>query len=169
MFASSGGAIYGDAARLPATERTAKRPASPYGITKKIVEDYFRWFHETYGLSYVLLAMANVYGPRQDPGLEGGVTAIFARAMIEGRRPIIFGDGRQTRDFVYVEDAVDAFQRAADSRGGLLLNIASGRETRWAGSRGRPSRRACAARWSGTAAGRPAEPPASGRETRSAA
>jgi len=129
VFASSGGAIYGDAARLPATERTAKRPASPYGITKKIVEDYFRWFRETYGLSYVLLAMANVYGPRQDPGLEGGVTAIFARAMIEGRRPIIFGDGRQTRDFVYVEDAVDAFQRAADSRGGLLLNIASGRET----------------------------------------
>lgn len=129
VFASSGGAIYGDAARLPAGERTAKRPASPYGITKKIVEDYFRWFDETYGLSYVLLAMANVYGPRQDPGLEGGVTAIFARAMLEGRRPTIFGDGRQTRDFVFVEDAVDAFLRAADSRGGLLLNIGSGRET----------------------------------------
>lgn len=129
VFASSGGAIYGEATRLPATERTAKRPASPYGITKKIVEDYFRWFDETYGLSYVLLAMANVYGPRQDPGLEGGVTAIFARAMLEGRRPTIFGDGRQTRDFVYVEDAVDAFLRAANSRGGVLLNIGSGRET----------------------------------------
>jgi UDP-glucose 4-epimerase len=129
VFASSGGAIYGDSARLPATERTPKHPASPYGITKKIVEDYFRWFARNHGLTYVLLAMANVYGPRQDPGLEGGVTAIFARAMIEGRRPTIFGDGRQTRDFVYVEDVVDAFARAADSRGGVLLNIGSGRET----------------------------------------
>ncbi len=129
VFASSGGAIYGDGARLPATERTAKRPASPYGITKKIVEDYFRWFHDAHGLTYVLLAMANVYGPRQDPGLEGGVTAIFARAMLEGRRPTIFGDGTQSRDFVYVEDVVDAFLRAADSRGGMLLNIGSGRET----------------------------------------
>lgn len=129
VFASSGGAIYGDDARLPATERTAKRPSSPYGITKKVVEDYFRWFHEEYGLSYVLLAMANVYGPRQDPGLEGGVTAIFARAMLEGRRPVIFGDGRQTRDFVYVGDVVDAYLRAADSRGEVFLNIGSGRET----------------------------------------
>jgi len=129
VFASSGGAIYGDGARLPATERTAKRPASPYGITKKIVEDYFRWFHDAHGLTYVLLAMANVYGPRQDPGLEGGVTAVFARAMLEGRRPTIFGDGTQSRDFVYVEDVVDAFLRAADSRGGMLLNIGSGRET----------------------------------------
>jgi len=129
VFASSGGAMYGEGARLPATERTAKRPSSPYGISKKVVEDYFRWFDEMYGVTYVLLAMANVYGPRQDPGLEGGVTAIFARAMLEGRRPVIFGDGRQSRDFVYVEDAVDAFLRAADSRGGLLLNIGSGRET----------------------------------------
>jgi UDP-glucose 4-epimerase len=129
VFASSGGAIYGDTARLPATERTAKRPASPYGITKKIVEDYFRWFQETYGLTYVLLGPANIYGPRQDPSLEGGVVAIFARAMLDGRRPTIFGDGTQSRDFVYVEDVVDAFLRAADSRGGMLLNIGSGRET----------------------------------------
>ena len=129
VFASSGGAIYGDAARLPATERTAKRPASPYGITKKIVEDYFRWFQETYGLTYVLLGPANIYGPRQDPSLEGGVVAIFTRAMLDGRRPTIFGDGTQSRDFVYVEDVADAFLRAADSRGGMLLNIGSGRET----------------------------------------
>jgi len=129
VFASSGGAIYGDGARLPATERTAKRPASPYGISKKVVEDYFRWFQETYGLTYVLLAPANIYGPRQDPGLEGGVVAVFSRAMLEGRRPTIFGDGRQTRDFVYVEDVVDAFLRAADARGGLLANIGSGQET----------------------------------------
>ena len=129
VFASSGGAIYGGGARLPATERTAKHPESPYGITKKIVEDYFRWFREAYGLEYVLLAMANVYGPRQDPGLEGGVTAIFAKAMLEGRRPTIFGDGGQTRDYVFVGDVVDAYLRAADKGNGLLLNIGSGRET----------------------------------------
>ncbi|MBN2113114.1 MAG: NAD-dependent epimerase/dehydratase family protein [Acidimicrobiia bacterium] len=129
VFASSGGAIYGGGARLPATERTAKRPESPYGITKKIVEDYFRWFKETYGLDYVLLAMANIYGPRQDPGLEGGVTAIFAKAMLEGRRPTIFGDGTQTRDYVFVEDTADAYLRAADRGRGVLLNIGSGRET----------------------------------------
>jgi UDP-glucose 4-epimerase len=129
VFASSGGAIYGGGARLPATERTAKHPESPYGITKKIVEDYFRWFREIYGLEYMLLAMANIYGPRQDPGLEGGVTAIFAKAMLEGRRPVIFGDGSQTRDYVFVGDAVDAFARAADRGKGVLLNIGSGRET----------------------------------------
>jgi UDP-glucose 4-epimerase len=129
VFASSGGAIYGGRARLPATERTPKYPESPYGITKKIVEDYFRWFKEAYGLDYVLLAMANVYGPRQDPGLEGGVTAIFAKAMLEGRRPAIFGDGTQTRDYVFVEDTVDAYLRAADAGHGVLVNIGSGRET----------------------------------------
>jgi UDP-glucose 4-epimerase len=129
VFASSGGAIYGGGAKLPATERTAKYPESPYGITKKIVEDYFRWFKASYGLDYVLLAMANIFGPRQDPGLEGGVTAIFALAMLEGRRPAIFGDGSQTRDYVYVGDTVDAYLRAADAGRGVLLNIGSGRET----------------------------------------
>jgi UDP-glucose 4-epimerase len=129
VFSSSGGAIYGGRARLPASERTAKRPESPYGITKKVVEDYFRWFRQTYGLEYVLLALANVFGPRQDPGLEGGVTAVFAKGMLEGRRPSIFGDGTQTRDYVYVEDVVDAFARAADAGNGVLLNIGSGRET----------------------------------------
>jgi UDP-glucose 4-epimerase len=129
VFASSGGAMYGSKARLPVTERAAKHPESPYGISKKVVEDYFRWFEEAFGLEYVILAMANVYGPRQDPGLEGGVIAVFARAMLEGRRPMIFGDGRQTRDFVFVEDAVDAFLRAADDGESVLLNIGSGRET----------------------------------------
>jgi UDP-glucose 4-epimerase len=129
VFASSGGAIYGSKARLPVAERTAKHPESPYGISKKVVEDYFRWFGSAFGLEYAILAMANVYGPRQDPGLEGGVIAVFARAMLEGRRPMIFGDGKQTRDFVFVEDAVDAFVRAADYGEGLLLNIGSGRET----------------------------------------
>lgn len=128
-FASTGGAIYGDGVKLPAKETSAKAPESPYGISKKAVEDYFRWYSEVYGVDYTLLALANVYGPRQDPGLEGGVTAIFSLAMLEGRRPVIFGDGKQTRDFVYVEDVCDAFHRAADKGSGLFMNIGSGVET----------------------------------------
>ncbi|MBI5156530.1 MAG: GDP-mannose 4,6-dehydratase [Acidimicrobiia bacterium] len=127
-FASSGGAVYGDGARLPVKETAAKRPASPYGISKKIVEDYFRWYHEVHGLEYSLLALANVYGPRQDASLEGGVVAIFAQAMLGGRRPVIFGDGTQTRDFVYVGDVCDAFVRAADAGDGLMMNIGTGTE-----------------------------------------
>jgi UDP-glucose 4-epimerase len=128
-FASSGGAIYGDDAKLPVKETAFKAPESPYGISKKIVEDYFRWYFQVYGVDYTLLALANVYGPRQDPGLEGGVTAIFSLAMLEGRRPMIFGDGTQTRDFVFVEDVCDAFLRAADAGEESLINIGSGVET----------------------------------------
>ena len=129
VFASSGGAIYGGAAKLPVKETAAKHPESPYGISKKIVEDYFRWYQEMHGLGYTLIAPANIYGPRQDPGLEGGVVAIFSQAMLKGRRPTIFGDGTQTRDYVYVGDICDAFFRAADGGDGLLLNIGSGVET----------------------------------------
>jgi UDP-glucose 4-epimerase len=128
-FASSGGAIYGGGVSLPAKESADKTPESPYGISKKVVEDYFRWFREAHGLEYTLLAPANIYGPRQSPGLEGGVVAIFTQAMLAGERPVIFGNGTQTRDFVYVDDVCDAFLRAADDGDGLLLNIGSGVET----------------------------------------
>jgi UDP-glucose 4-epimerase len=129
VFASSGGAVYGHRVKLPATERSARRPDSPYGISKKIVEDYFRWYADTHGVAYTMIGPANVYGPRQSPGLEGGVVAIFTAAMLEGRRPTIFGDGTQTRDYVYVEDVCDAFLRAADAGDGLFVNAGSGRET----------------------------------------
>jgi UDP-glucose 4-epimerase len=129
VFASSGGAIYGGEVKLPARETSAKFPESPYGISKKIVEDYFAWYAATHGVAYTLLALANVYGPRQDPGLEGGAAAIFSLVMLKGRRPTIFGDGQQTRDFVYVGDVCDAFLRAADAGDGTLLNIGSGKET----------------------------------------
>jgi len=129
VFASSGGAIYGRRVRLPATERAARHPDSPYGISKKIVEDYFRWYSDEHGLEYNLIGPANVYGPRQNPGLEGGVVAIFAVAMLEGRRPTIFGDGSQTRDYVFVEDVCDAFLRAADAGENSYFNVGSGRET----------------------------------------
>jgi len=129
VFASSGGAIYGGGAKLPVKESAAKRPESPYGISKKIVEDYFRWFRDFHGLDYTIIAPANIYGPRQDPGLEGGVIAIFALSMLTARRPTIFGDGSQTRDFVYVGDICDAFLKAADAGSGQLYNIGSGVET----------------------------------------
>ncbi|MDP8959496.1 MAG: GDP-mannose 4,6-dehydratase [Actinomycetota bacterium] len=129
VFASSGGAIYGEGVPLPARESYPKQPSSPYGISKKVVEDYFRFFGEEYGIDYVLLGLANVFGPRQDPLGEGGVVAIFSRAMLDGRRPVIFGDGSQTRDYVYVQDVVDAFLRAAHRGGGRLFNIGTGWET----------------------------------------
>jgi UDP-glucose 4-epimerase len=129
VFASSGGAIYGGGAKLPVKETSAKKPESPYGISKKIVEDYFRWFKDFHHLDYTLIAPANIYGPRQDAALEGGVVAIFIMAMLKGRRPTIFGDGSQTRDYVFVGDICDAFLRAADSGGGHLLNVGTGVET----------------------------------------
>jgi UDP-glucose 4-epimerase len=129
VFASSGGAIYGSAAPLPVREDLPKAPDSPYGISKKIVEDYFRYYRASHDIDYVLLALANVYGPRQDAQGEAGVVALFASAMLQGRPPTIFGDGEQTRDFVYVEDVADAFSRAGDLGGSRLLNIGTGVET----------------------------------------
>jgi UDP-glucose 4-epimerase len=129
VFASSGGAIYGSAARLPAREDRVKRPDSPYGISKKVVADYFDWYRRTYGLEYVLEGFTNVYGPRQSPHGEAGVVSIFAEAMLSGRPPTIFGDGRQTRDFVFVTDVADAVVRGAEAGDGKLLNIGTGVET----------------------------------------
>jgi UDP-glucose 4-epimerase len=129
LVAASSAAVYGNPKKLPVTERTAQNPESPYGVSKMVMEDYLRLYRSLHGLSYVLITPANVYGPRQDPGLEGGVVAIFAGAMLEGRRPTIFGDGSATRDFVYVEDLVDAFVRAGDAGDGVRLNVGSGTET----------------------------------------
>jgi UDP-glucose 4-epimerase len=129
VFASSGGAIYGEETEPPTKETARRRPASPYGVSKLVVEEYFRYFADAHGVDYVLLGPANIYGPRQDPLGEGGVVAIFARSMLD-RRPItIYGDGSQTRDFVYVEDVADAFVRAADRGGARFINIGTGRET----------------------------------------
>jgi len=129
VFASSGGAVYGPRTRLPAKERSSRVPPTPYGISKKIVEDYFRWYAETYSMEYLLLAPANIYGPRQNSGAEGGVVAVFIEQMLGGDQPTVFGDGSQTRDFVYVADVVDAFVRGADAGHGVFLNVASGVET----------------------------------------
>ena len=101
--------------RLPiARDRTPQRPMSPYGVAKKAVGDYLHYYRELHGLEYTALALANVYGPRQDPHGEAGVVAIFAGLLLAGEPPTIFGDGNQTRDFVFVDDVVDAFVRAAE-------------------------------------------------------
>lgn len=129
VFASTGGALYGESVKLPAKESSARHPRSPYGISKKGVEDYLRFYQETYGIDYVSLRLANVFGPRQDPFGEAGVVAIFTRLMLDGKRPVIYGDGLHTRDYVFVDDVVDAFVRAAGVGGGRCLNIGTGRET----------------------------------------
>jgi UDP-glucose 4-epimerase len=114
---------------FPTPETEPRRPESPYGVAKKIVDDYFWYFKQAYGLDYMSLGYANVYGPRQDPHGEAGVVAIFTQRLLEGRRCTVFGDGSQLRDYVYVEDVTDACVRAAVQGGGRYLNIGTGRET----------------------------------------
>jgi UDP-glucose 4-epimerase len=131
VFASSGGTIYGDPDPhdLPVKESHPQLPLSPYGVAKKAVSDYLAAYRELHNLEFTALALANVYGPRQDPHGEAGVVAIFGSRLLAGEPCTIYGDGSQTRDFVYVDDVVDAFARAAERGGGLLLNIGTGRET----------------------------------------
>jgi UDP-glucose 4-epimerase len=130
VFASSGGTIYGevDADDLPITEGQPQRPTSPYGVAKKALGDYLLAYRELHGVEFTALALANVYGPRQDPLGEAGVVAIFAGLLLAGQPCTIFGDGTQTRDFIDVADVAEAFMRAAD-QGGPLLNIGTGIET----------------------------------------
>ncbi len=131
VFASSGGTIYGevDPSDLPVSEAHPLRPLSPYGITKRAFTDYLVAYRELYHLEFTSLALANVYGPRQDPHGEAGVVAIFAGRLLNGEQCVIFGSGEQTRDFVFVDDVVDAFFRAATRGDGLLINIGTGEET----------------------------------------
>lgn len=108
LFVSSGGVVYGDVDERPISERAPKRPASPYGVSKLAGEYYLRCYRELHGLEYAALRYSNVYGPRQDPHGEAGVVAIFS-CRIQANEPIkIFGDGEQTRDYVYVADVVEA-------------------------------------------------------------
>jgi UDP-glucose 4-epimerase len=129
VFAGSGGTLYGVPEDIPTKEGHPQVPLSPYGIAKKAVGDYLNYYREIHGLEYTVLALANVYGPRQDPHGEAGVVAIFAGKLLARSRPTIYGDGQQTRDFVFVDDVVDAFQRAAEKGSGLLMNIGTGVET----------------------------------------
>jgi UDP-glucose 4-epimerase len=129
VFASTGGAIYGESAVVPTPETEPPSPLSPYGQSKYAAEGYCRLAALLHGLSTVSVRYANVYGPRQDPLGEGGVVAIFCGRLRQGERPKIFGDGTQTRDYIYVEDVVDATLAAAGSAAGGSFNVGTGRET----------------------------------------
>jgi UDP-glucose 4-epimerase len=130
VFAASGGTLYGEVEEdeLPVRESHAHHPLSPYGVSKKAAIDYLVAYRELHAVEFCALALANVYGPRQDPHGEAGVVAIFADRLLSGEPVTIFGDGTQTRDFVYVDDVVDAFVRASSRGGGLVMNIGTGRE-----------------------------------------
>jgi UDP-glucose 4-epimerase len=131
VFAASGGTLYGEpeVSELPLKESLPQHPLSPYGVSKKAALDYLLAYRSLHSLEFAALALANVYGPRQDPHGEAGVVAIFAERLLRGQPVTIFGDGEQTRDFVYVDDVVDGFVRAATKGGGLVCNIGTGRET----------------------------------------
>ena len=124
VFASTGGAIYGEC-HSPAGEHSPLRPTSPYGIGKLCAEEYVRGWNRIHGAGHTILRFGNVYGPRQQASLEGGVVAIFLERMAHGDETVIFGDGQQTRDFVYVADVVEALLAAASHDGGTF-NIGTG-------------------------------------------
>jgi UDP-glucose 4-epimerase len=127
ILASTGGAIYGDPDVVPCDESHPVQPLSPYGASKVADEVYLATYNRVYGMEYTILRYANIYGPRQHPYTEEGqVVALFARLMLEGRQPTIFGDGEQGRDFVYVGDVVDANVRALDGGSGRTYNVGTG-------------------------------------------
>jgi len=129
IFVSSGGAIYGEPIYLPCDEYHPVNPISPYGAAKFTVENYLHLYKRLYGLNFTSLRYANVYGPRQDPKGEAGVIAIFAKAMLEEGNIVIFGDGNQERDYVYVSDVVEANLLAIDNKISGVYNIGTGKGT----------------------------------------
>lgn len=129
VFSSSGGAIYGEQETFPAIESHATNPLSPYGISKLCGEHYLSYFQRTSGIPVVSLRYANVYGPRQDPEGEAGVIAIFIQKMLNNEQPIINGNGRQTRDFVFVDDVAEANLAAMGQNAHGVYNVGTGTET----------------------------------------
>jgi len=139
IFISSGGAIYGNVSFLPVKETHPKSPLSPYGVSKLTIELYLYFYRKSFDLNYVSLRYANIYGPRQDPFGEAGVVAIFSNKMLKGNVPTIFGDGQQTRDYVFIDDVVEANLLASKkieklnkkeiiSTDDLTYNIGTGKE-----------------------------------------
>ncbi len=126
LYASTGGALYGEGRKLPATEDHPVNPEAPYGASKHSLEHYLYIWKLLHGLDYTVLRYPNVYGPRQNPHGEAGVNAIFIGLMLEGKRPRIFGTGDQLRDYVYVDDIVEASVLALARGSGETVNIGSG-------------------------------------------
>lgn len=129
IFASSGGAVYGEQEIFPAPENHPLHPLSPYGVSKLTGEHYLHYYKAVHGLAYAALRYANVYGPRQDPFGEAGVVAIFIQKMLNGDLPLINGDGKQTRDFIFIEDVLRANMLAMKSGQSGIFNIGTGKET----------------------------------------
>lgn len=129
VYASSGGAIYGEPKYRPVDERHPTTSLSPYGVSKHAVEYYLQLYGSEYELNYVVLRYANVYGPKQNPKGEAGVVAIFARQMLRGQQPTIFGSGDKTRDYVHVSDVVAANLIAMERSENAIYNIGTGVET----------------------------------------
>jgi UDP-glucose 4-epimerase len=129
IFASTGGAIYGEQDEYPADESHIARPLSPYGVAKLASERYLFFYHAEYGLDVTCLRYANVYGPRQNPHGEAGVVAIFSRRLLDGEEAVINGDGLQTRDYVYVDDVVRANVASLERPGFSIYNVGTGVET----------------------------------------
>ena len=129
IFASTGGAIYGEQQNFPADEHHPVNPISPYGISKLAVEKYLNYYYQVHNLNFTILRYANVYGPRQDPFGEAGVVAIFISKMIKNEIPIVNGDGLQTRDYVYVKDVVKANCNALHLGFNDYFNIGTSKET----------------------------------------
>jgi UDP-glucose 4-epimerase len=129
LFASSGGAVYGEQEVFPASESHPTRPISPYGVAKLTTEQYLFYYATAYGVESVALRYANVYGPRQNPEGEAGVVAIFTAKMLKRTAPVINGDGGQTRDYVYVADVVQANRLALKANGFRVYNVGTGIET----------------------------------------
>jgi UDP-glucose 4-epimerase len=128
IFASTGGAIYGESDEIPTTEHAATYPLSPYGINKLALEKYLNYYYQVYGLNYTILRFANVYGPRQFKGGEAGVIAIFIDNAIKNKESSQYGDGRQTRDFIFVNDVISSLIKAKDIDCRGEINISLGRE-----------------------------------------
>ena len=142
VFCSSGGAVYGQDAPIPSLEDVLLQPESPYGIAKQGAEQYIGLYNRLHGTAHAVLRLSNVYGPRQDPTGESGVIPIFCARILTGQPPVVFGDGRQTRDYVYVKDVVAALLAAADRAGpgrGTSAAAARSASWRWPASSGRPA------------------------------
>jgi UDP-glucose 4-epimerase len=129
IYASTGGAVYGNPEVIPCTEEHPIRPISPYGISKHVLEHYLELYGLLEGLRWTVLRYANVFGPRQDPKGEAGVNAIFTGLMLEGKQPTIFGEGDKTRDYVFVGDVVEANVLALERGDGEIVNIGTGVQT----------------------------------------
>ena len=129
IFSSTGGAIYGEAKKIPTPERYQELPISPYGVAKLAIEKYLNYYQQVHKIHYVSLRYANVFGPRQDPEGEAGVVAIFIAKLLNNRHPIINGSGKQTRDYIFVDDVVDANILAMKKNISGIYNVGTAKET----------------------------------------